>query len=142
MEPDSPSGKAIATTWGGGFQEDPIVSPSSCTTTAGEQNPSKILTQFVKTETLLRHLHQFNMMTTRVAVFKMVSFFTWCVQDVSSARTAHLRVHSSAPCSTTTIAPELSGDRLRESVSENKMAASAMEASVKKDAFKEKAKEL
>lgn len=119
---------------------------------AKEPRPSDISTELVKTEKLLRHSHRFIMIMARYVVFKIAPIFGECLQAASSVRAAHLRVHSSALCTDTTVmlpfrclaalASELLYIRLRESVSENKMAASAMEASVMEDAFKEKAEEL
>lgn len=46
-------------------------------------NPSDILATCVKTEALLRHIHRFNMITTRDGVFNVAAIFIESVQGVS-----------------------------------------------------------
>lgn len=117
----------------------------------GDRNLSDTLTKLVKTEALLRHIHRFNMITTRDHVFKIASIFAEGVQDESSAFTDHVRVRSSASCCDTTFmlpfqcfaahSSETSDDQLRGSAPESAMSTLTMESTIlKQDVSKEKAK--
>lgn len=123
-------------------------------TISGEQHPFGILTKFVKTETLLRHIIRFDMIATRNDVFKIAPIFVECVHDESSALAEHLHGHSSVSCCAVPFAlriqcfatqhsSETSDDKLHESNPESTMSASTMEASImKNDACKEKSRVL